>query len=60
LWREPERRIDPGKRRVRLDSFGCSVLDAWTGGFGVAIKQLDLAQRLGWIIPGSVFKVGAI
>jgi hypothetical protein len=44
----------------RFDSLGCSLLDAWTRRFGVAIKKLDLAQWLGWIVPGPVFKIGSI
>jgi hypothetical protein len=44
----------------RLGTLGRSLLDARTRGFGKSIKKLDLAQRLGWIIPGPVFKVGAI
>jgi hypothetical protein len=60
LRREPERRVDPGERRVGSDTLGRSLLDARTRGFGKSIKKLDLAQRLGWIIPGPVFKVGAI
>ena len=40
--------------------FGRSLLDAWTGGFGVAIKKLDLAQRSSWVVTGPAYKVGGI
>jgi hypothetical protein len=43
---EPERRVDPGKRRVGLDTFCRPLRDAGTEHFGVAIEQLDLAHGL--------------
>jgi hypothetical protein len=36
------------------------LLDAWAGGLGIAVKKLDLAQRLSWIVTGPVFEVGSI
>jgi hypothetical protein len=60
LRREPEWRLDPGERGVGLDCFGRSLLDAWTGGFGIAIKKLDLAQRLSRIVAGPIRDVRGI
>jgi hypothetical protein len=60
LWREPERRLDPGEGRIRLDLFGRSIFHAWTGSFSIAVKKLDLAQRLSWIVAGPIYEVGAI
>src|SRR6185312_11352363 len=51
---KPERRVDPGERRVRFDPFGRSLLDAWTRGFGIAVEKLDLAQRPCWVVAGRV------
>jgi hypothetical protein len=60
LRRGSERRLDPSERRVRFDLFGRSRFEAWTGSFGIAVKKLDLAQRLSWIVAGPVYEVGAI
>ena len=60
LRRDPERRLDPGERGVGFDLFGRSLFDAWTGSFGIAVKKLDLAERLSWIVAGPVYEVGAI
>ena len=60
LRREPERRVDPGEWGVRFDSFGRSLLDAGTRSFGIAIKMLDLAQWLSWIVAGSVRNVWTV
>src|SRR5690242_15844289 len=57
---EPEGCVDPGERRAGFDPFGRPLFGAWTGRLGIAVKKLDLAQRLSWIVPGSVFEFGAI
>ena len=50
--------LDPEERRIRFDAFGRALLGAWTGGFGIAVKKLDLAQRLSWVVAGPDRDVG--
>ncbi len=60
LRRELKRDVDAGERGVGFDPLGRSLLDAWTGGFGITVKKLNLARGMSWIVAGLVREVGAI